>query len=153
MLDYDGDGRSISTSPRPATFPSTLRPRPRGTSSTATAATGRSKTSPSEAGVGFHGFCHGVAVGDVDNNGTTTSYLCNYGSNVLYLNQGDGTFRTPEHFGAECGSWSTAAAFLDYDSDGWLDLYVSCYGHWAYHEPHHSAATKPRHCESTVRRP
>jgi hypothetical protein len=88
------------------------------------------------AGVGFRGFCHGVAVGDVDNNGFPDLYLANYGPNVLYLNNGDGTFRTPPDFGAECRSWSIAAAFLDYDNDGWLDLYVSCYGHWAFDEAH-----------------
>ena len=87
-------------------------------------------------GVGFRGFCHGVAVGDVDNNGYPDLYLTNYGPNVLYLNNGDGTFRTARDFGAECRSWSTAAAFLDYDGDGWLDLYVSSYGHWAFDEPH-----------------
>src|SRR5205807_2836729 len=58
------------------------------------------------------------------------------GLNALYLNQGNGTFRPAKNFGAECRAWSTNAAFLDYDNDGWLDLYVSCYGHWEYGEPH-----------------
>jgi enediyne biosynthesis protein E4 len=87
------------------------------------------------AGVGFRGFCHGVAVGDVDNNGFPDLYLANYGPNVLYLNNGDGTFRAARDFGAECRSWSAAAAFLDYDGDGWLDLYVTSYGHWSIDEP------------------
>ena len=34
-----------------------------------------------------------MAVGDVDNNGFPDLYLTNYGPNVLYLNNGDGTFR------------------------------------------------------------
>jgi enediyne biosynthesis protein E4 len=88
------------------------------------------------AGVGFRGFCHGIAVGDVDNNGYPDLYLTNFGPNVLYLNNGDGTFRMARDFGAECPPWSTSAAFLDYDRDGWLDLYVTCYGHWSYDEPH-----------------
>ena len=43
-------------------------------------------------GLGFAGFCHGVVVGDIDNDGDQDVFLCNYGPNVLYLNNGDGTF-------------------------------------------------------------
>jgi hypothetical protein len=136
LVDYDGDGRLdlyfATTRNLPLDAPTTsqgnklYRSRGDGTFEDVTA----------RAGVGFRGFCHGVAVGDVDNNGYPDLYLTNYGPNVLYLNHGDGTFRTARDFGAECRSWSTAAAFLDYDGDGWLDLYVSCYGHWAFDEPH-----------------
>ena len=45
------------------------------------------------AGVGFRGFTHGVAAGDLDGNGFPDLFLTNLGPNVLYLNQGDGTFR------------------------------------------------------------
>lgn len=89
------------------------------------------------AGVGYRGFNHGVAVGDVDNNGFPDLFLTNYGPNVLYLNNGDGTFRD-----ASAGSgltdvpWSTGAAFLDYDGDGRLDVYVSCYGEWTVEGEH-----------------
>ena len=44
-------------------------------------------------GLGFAGFCHGIVVGDIDNDGDQDVFLCNYGPNVLYLNNGDGTFR------------------------------------------------------------
>ena len=44
-------------------------------------------------GLGFAGFCHGIIVGDIDNDGDQDVFLCNYGPNVLYLNNGDGTFR------------------------------------------------------------
>ena len=127
---------STSILPRLAIFRWMPQQPQRATSYIAIGETDRSTTSPIAAGVGFRGFCHGVAVGDVDNNGYPDLYLTNYGPNVLYLNNGDGTFRTARDFGAECRSWSTAAAFLDYDSDGWLDLYVSCYGHWVFDEPH-----------------
>ncbi|MFO0909155.1 MAG: CRTAC1 family protein [Isosphaeraceae bacterium] len=84
-----------------------------------------------KAGVGFNGFCHGVAVGDVNNDGHSDLYLTCYRRNVLYLNQGDGTFRdATEGSGATVDLWSTGAAFLDYDGDGRLDLYVSCYAVW-----------------------
>ncbi len=47
-------------------------------------------TGPS--GLGYQGFCHGIVVGDVDNDGDQDVFLCNYGPNVLYRNNGDGTF-------------------------------------------------------------
>jgi hypothetical protein len=83
------------------------------------------------AGVGFHGFTGGLAVGDVDNNGATDLFLANLGRNVLYLNNGDGTFRDATANLPEGPAWSSSAAFLDYDADGALDLYVSCYGVWS----------------------
>jgi hypothetical protein len=136
MLDYDGDGKLDLYFATTRNFPLDAPTRSQGNKLYRNRGDGTFEDVTEQAGVGFNGFCHGVAAADVDNNGTTDLYLCNYGSNVLYLNQGNGTFRAAEHYGAECGSWSIAAAFLDYDNDGWLDLYVSCYGHWAYHEPH-----------------
>ena len=44
-------------------------------------------------GLGYAGYCQGLAVGDVDNDGDADVFLCNYGSNVLYLNTGDGPIR------------------------------------------------------------
>ncbi len=44
-------------------------------------------------GLGFRGFCHGIIVGDIDNDGDQDVFLCNYGPNVLYLNNGNGTFK------------------------------------------------------------
>jgi hypothetical protein len=90
------------------------------------------------AGVGFRGFCHGVAVGDVNNDGWPDLFLANWGPNVLYLNNGDGTFRDATAASGLAGSgsdWSCGAAFLDYDNDGRLDLYVSRYGHWSLDGP------------------
>ena len=48
-------------------------------------------------GLGFRGFCHGIIAGDIDNDGDPDVFLCNYGPNVLYLNNGDGTFRDISH--------------------------------------------------------
>ena len=43
-------------------------------------------------GLGFTGFCHGIAVGDIDNDGDQDVFLCNNGPNGLYRNRGyDGT--------------------------------------------------------------
>ena len=85
----------------------------------------------SESGLGYAGFCHGIVVGDIDNDGDQDVFLCNYGSNVLYLNNGDGTFADiSRHAGIDRPGWSSGGAFLDYDNDGDLDLYVANYGSW-----------------------
>jgi hypothetical protein len=82
-------------------------------------------------GLGFAGYCHGIVVGDIDNDGDQDVFLCNYGSNALLLNQGDGTFRDiSASAGINRSGWSSGGAFLDYDNDGDLDLYVTNYGQW-----------------------
>lgn len=84
-------------------------------------------------GLGFAGFCHGVVVGDLDNDGDQDVFLCNYGANVLFLNQGNGTFLDiSKSAGIDRPGWSTGGAFLDADDDGDLDLYVARYGEWSY---------------------
>jgi len=84
-------------------------------------------------GLGFAGYCHGIVVGDIDNDGDQDVFLCNFGPNVLYENNGDGTFRDISHSaGIDRPSWSSGGAFLDYDNDGDLDLYVANYGEWKY---------------------
>ena len=82
-------------------------------------------------GLGFAGYCHGIVVGDIDNDGDQDVFLCNYGVNVLFLNNGDGTFKDISKVAGIGGfHWSTGGAFLDYDNDGDLDLYVTNYGQW-----------------------
>jgi hypothetical protein len=84
-------------------------------------------------GLGFRGFCHGIVVGDIDNDGDQDVFLCNYGANALYLNRGDGTFLDiSKAAGVDRPGWSSGGAFLDYDNDGDLDLYVANYGVWDY---------------------
>jgi hypothetical protein len=90
------------------------------------------------AGLGFRGFCHGIIVGDIDNDGDQDVFLCNYGPNVLYLNNGNGTFKDiSKSAGIDVSNWSSGGAMLDYDNDGDLDIYVANYGRWVYPEDHH----------------
>jgi len=83
-----------------------------------------------KAGLLRQGFGQGACVGDYDNDGRPDLFVTYYGRNVLYRNQGDGIFAdvTPKSglLTAE-DRWSTGCAFLDYDRDGHLDLFVSAY--------------------------
>lgn len=79
-----------------------------------------------QAGVDDRGFGQGVAVADIDNDGDSDLYLTNYGPNVLYRNNGDGTF-SASPAGVEEARWSSTAVFGDVDGDGFVDLYVSNY--------------------------
>ena len=81
------------------------------------------------AGNGNYGM--GVAVGDYDNDGFPDLYVTSYGKNVLYHNNGDGTFTdVTQRAGVSAGGWSVSAGFLDYDNDGHLDLFVTRYMEW-----------------------
>lgn len=79
-------------------------------------------------GLDAQGYSMGVVTGDIDNDGWNDLYITNFGSNQLWHNQGDGTFRNiTERSKTDDPRWSTSAALLDYDRDGWLDLYIVNY--------------------------
>jgi enediyne biosynthesis protein E4 len=81
------------------------------------------------AGDGNYGM--GVAVGDYDNDGYSDIYVTNFGKNLLYHNNGDGTFTdVTAKAGVAAGGWSASAGFFDYDNDGKLDLFVTRYLDW-----------------------
>ena len=83
-----------------------------------------------KAGLKHTGWGQGVCAGDVDNDGHTDVLITNWGENTLWRNTGDGHFadETAQR-GLRRGAsrWSTGCAFLDYDRDGDLDLFVAHY--------------------------
>jgi hypothetical protein len=82
-----------------------------------------------KAGVGSPCWAMGAVVGDYNNDGWPDLLVTCFGGVVLYRNNGDGTFTdvTKEAGLAGDHMWATGAAFGDYDSDGWADLFVSHY--------------------------
>jgi hypothetical protein len=83
-----------------------------------------------KAGLLDAGWAVGVCVGDYNNDGYEDLFVTYFGQNRLYRNNGNGTFTdvtvhaglssTTTRFGSGC-------TFIDYNRDGWLDLFVSNY--------------------------
>ncbi len=83
-----------------------------------------------KAGLTHSGWGQGVCVGDYDNDGWDDLFVTYYGKNVLYHNNGDGTFTDVSQKAGVAGKgarWNTGCAFVDYDRDGHLDLFVANY--------------------------
>ena len=83
-----------------------------------------------KAGVAHSGWGQGVCIGDYDNDGFEDLFVTYFGKNVLYHNNGDGTFTDVSEKSGVAGSgkrWNTGCAFVDYDRDGRLDLFVANY--------------------------
>lgn len=83
-----------------------------------------------KAGLIHHGWGQGVCIGDYDNDGFDDLFVTYFGKNVLYHNNGDGTFTDVTDKAGVAGNgkrWNTGCAFVDYDRDGKLDLFVANY--------------------------
>ena len=79
-------------------------------------------------GVGDTGYGLGCCVGDYNNDGFVDLYVANFGANILYKNNGDGTFTdAARHANIDGVQLSSSCAFADYDGDGDLDLYTVNY--------------------------
>jgi hypothetical protein len=81
--------------------------------------------------VSFYGT--GVAVGDYDNDGWVDIFVTAVGKNHLFHNE-HGKFRDvteQAHVAGSADQWSTSCAFVDYDNDGLLDLFVCNYVKWS----------------------
>src|ERR1700693_6275408 len=142
LLDYNNDGlldiffvngghvRDMVGAPmsfdrrNPAYWNRLYRQNPDGTFTDVTQQAGLADAGNSNYGMG-------VAVGDYDNDGFPDIYVTNFGKNILYHNNGDGTFTdVTAKAGVAAGGWSASAGFFDYDNDGRLDLLVTRYMQW-----------------------
>jgi hypothetical protein len=93
----------------------------------------------SGSGLDFSSYGMGVATGDFDGDGKTDLFITGVNApglppaNRLLWNIGGGKFQDVTH---EIGirvtnTWSTSAAFVDFDRDGDLDLFVCNYVQWS----------------------
>ena len=83
-----------------------------------------------KAGLVHSGWGQAVCIGEYDNDGFEDLFVSYFGKNVLYHNNGDGTFTDVSEKSGVAGNgkrWNSGCAFVDYDRDGKLDLFVANY--------------------------
>jgi hypothetical protein len=90
-----------------------------------------------ESGLARTGWGQGCCIGDYDNDGRDDLLVTYWGDCVLYHNDGGGKFtdvseksgiaRTARLTPKGMNRWNTGCAFVDYDRDGRLDLFIANY--------------------------
>jgi hypothetical protein len=85
-------------------------------------------------GIDYTGFSMGSVFGDYDNDGLVDLYIATGGryeieANRLFKNLGNGKFvDVTSKAGVGLKEFTYSASFVDYDNDGYLDLYCANYG-------------------------
>jgi hypothetical protein len=129
IFDYDGDGANDilitngTTLEGPADPPRTVHLYHNVGNGTFTDVSGK-------AGFTVEGWAQGVCIGDYNNDGRPDVLITYYGHNRLYKNLGNGTFAdaTAEaHLPVSGIRFGAGCSFVDYDRDGWLDIFVANY--------------------------
>jgi thiol-disulfide isomerase/thioredoxin len=91
---------------------------------------GRFKDVTDAMGLKQSGWAQGVCAGDYDNDGYTDLFVTYWGGNRLYRNVAGRRFEdvtARAHLTQDRTRYNTGCAFLDYDNDGRLDLFVANY--------------------------
>ncbi|MBA3243375.1 MAG: VCBS repeat-containing protein, partial [Acidobacteria bacterium] len=124
VVDYDGDDR------QDIFFPDGVRSRLYRNVGDAAAGEVRFADVTSAAGLDGIDQANAGIFADVDNDGDSDLFVARYlAPNKFFLNKGDGTFSDrSKEMGLSLDSTSVTATFLDYDLDGFVDLYVGAYG-------------------------
>lgn len=130
IFDYDGDGRNDifiangtrlnASSGSAASLPQLYHNEGHGRFTNVATQAGFTKT----------GWAQGVCAGDYDNDGHPDLLVTYYGHNILYRNRGDGTFEDVTeraHLPVTGVRYGSGCSFVDYDRDGYLDLFVANY--------------------------
>jgi hypothetical protein len=78
-------------------------------------------------------YSHGCSAADVDNDGFVDVVITGYGGIQFLRNQGDGTFLdSTQPANLIDNSWSSSAAWGDFNEDGNVDMYVAHYVDWSW---------------------
>ena len=83
-----------------------------------------------KAGLMQTGWAQAACVGDFDNDGRPDLFVTYYGHSILYRNQVGGKFSDVTRASGlptTGARWNSGCAFLDYDNDGYLDIFVANY--------------------------
>ena len=91
---------------------------------------GKFRETTQELGLTHTGWGQGVCAGDYDNDGFTDLFVTYWGQNVLYRNVGGKRFEDSTaklKLTQDRTRYNTGCAFIDYDNDGKLDLFVANY--------------------------
>lgn len=139
FLDFDGDGLLDLFFVTGGETPKSPRGSPSRNALYRNLGNGKFEDAAERAGLAripFYGM--GVAVADFDNDGYPDLYITGYPSCALFHNNRDGTFADiTEKAGVKnAGKWAASAAWIDYDRDGRLDLFVSNYVNFSYNDSH-----------------
>ena len=155
LLDYDGDGYLDIYFANGATMPGLVKDGAKFQNRLYRNNHNLTFTDVTEkAGLAGAGYGMGVAAGDYDNDGRPDLYLASLTGNQLFHNNGDGTFTDVTAKAGVGGGiyngrkmWSVSAAWVDYNNDGRLDLFVSNYCQWqTTGEPQCNSGGHPTYC-------
>ena len=130
IFDYDGDGANDVFIANGTTLEGLDKNGPRTSHLYHNDGNGHFSEVSSAAGFTLEGWAQGVCVGDYNNDGKPDLLVTYYGYNRLYKNLGNGKFEdaTGEaHLPVTGVRYGAGCSFVDYDRDGWLDLFVSNY--------------------------
>ncbi len=136
FLDYDGDGHQDLLFINSTYWPGRVPPGKTPPTMALYQNDGHGHFTDVTAGSGLDVslYAMGVAVGDYDNDGLPDVFISCVGGNHLFHNEGHGKFKdvtSAAGVGGNGKDWSTSCAWVDYDNDGKLDLFVCNYVRWS----------------------